>query len=77
MKTVIEVQHNNHNVTVTDIKKQVVADLRKKGIKQVEIDDLHIYYMPESLEMYYVAKKRVKDDNIIFEKGELLFSKEK
>lgn len=56
MKTTIEIQYNEVDVTDVNIEKFVKEDLKNKGVKSADVKELEIYYIPALLEIHYVAK---------------------
>ena len=53
MKIYTEVQFQSHNVLVADVEKAV-----KEGVKLNSLSSLEIYYQPENLSVFYVAKAK-------------------
>ena len=53
-----EVQFQSHNVLVADVEKAVKEDIKSKGVKLNSLSSLEIYYQPENLSVFYVAKAK-------------------
>ena len=67
MKTMIEVQYQEKNVKNGDLDKYVKETLKEQGVKTTEVENLNIYYLPETAKVFFVAIK--KDGSEL--KGEL------
>ena len=67
MKTMIEVQYQEKNVKDGDLDKYVKETLKEQGVKTTEVENLNIYYLPETAKVFFVAIK--KDGSEL--KGEL------
>lgn len=63
MKVKTEVQHNDHNVSITEIEKMVKEDVKATGVKITTVESLEIYYTPDTSSVYYVAT--TKDGKVI------------
>lgn len=58
MKIYTEVQFQSHNVLVADVEKAVKEDIKSKDVKLNSLSSLEIYYQPENLSVFYVAKAK-------------------
>ena len=67
MKTMIEVQYQEKNVKNGDLDKYVKETLKEQVVKTTEVENLNIYYLPETAKVFFVAIK--KDGSEL--KGEL------
>lgn len=64
MKTNLEIQHNNRNHTSEQIIASVKNELKGK-VKLTLVDDLKVYFVPDTQKAHYVAKLKTKNDTPI------------
>ena len=57
MKIVYTVQANGVDTSLSELEKEIKSALTEKGLKQKDINTLHVYFKPNEQETYVVAEK--------------------
>lgn len=58
MKKTFVIQHDYRDVSTRGIEQTVLADIKKQGIRQSDLEVLDIYYKPETREIYYAGRNK-------------------